>query len=392
MKPRAELRSTSHRAVPLVFAALIGSSLAAHASPVGARRDPAANHQSVRGSPTILSEFVNPNPPYHTSHASTIAQTSSGTLVAAWFGGSVESNPDVSIWFARKTGARWTPGVEVANGVQPNGKRYAAWNPVLFQEPRGPLFLFYKVGPARGWWGMVISSTDGGRTWSEPRRLPDGVFGPSKDKIVMLSDGTWLAGSETNWHVHFEVSRDAGQTWQLIAPVDRGAGFDAIQPTIVFLPQGLIEALCRTKQGVIAMTWSSDGGRTWTPLAATELPNPNSGIDSVSLADGRILLVYNHSAHLPNWSGHGDRFPLDVAISTDGLKWKHVLTLEDEPGKTKVIPVQTSPPTRERQFDALGDKGFSYPAVIQTSDGLVHITYTWNRRMIKHVVIDPRKI
>jgi predicted neuraminidase len=341
-------------------------------------------------SAVVLTEFINPKPPYHTSHASTIAQTNSGTLAAAWFCGSVESHPDVSICFARKIGDRWTPAVVVANGIQPDGKRYAAWNPVLFQQPRGPLFLFYKVGPAGHWWGMAISSTDGGRSWSEPRRLPNGVLGPSKDKLVTLPDGTWLAGSETDWRVHFELSRDAGQTWQVVGPVDEGAGFQAIQPTILLLNHGLIEALCRTKQGVIAMTWSPDGGRTWTPLAATELPNPNSGIDAVTLTDGRLLLVYNHSAHLPNWSGHGNRYPLDVAISRDGIKWKHVMTLEDEPPSN--APIQISSPTQDQQFDVFGDKGFSYPAVIQTSDGLVHITYTWNRRMIKHVIIDPRKL
>jgi predicted neuraminidase len=381
-----EVRAALHGCFSFALAfAVFGAAAVADASPRPSVAQPTTGKSAV-----ILTEFVNPHPPYHTSHASTIAQTSSGTLVAAWFCGSVEGRPDVSICFARKAKDGWTPAVVVANGIQPDGKRYATWNPVLFQQPHGPLFLFYKVGPAGGWWGMVITSTDGGRTWSEPRRLPNGVLGPSKDKIVTLPDGTWLAGSETDWRVHFELSRDAGQTWQSIGPVDEGAGFQAIQPTILLLPYGLIEALCRTKQGVIAMTWSSDGGRTWTPLAATELPNPNSGIDAVKLADGRFLLVYNHSAHLPNWSGHGNRYPLDVAISRDGIKWKHVLTLEDEPPSN--APIQLSPPTQDQQFDVFGDKGFSYPAVIQTSDGLVHITYTWNRRMIKHVVIDPRKL
>jgi predicted neuraminidase len=349
-----------------------------------------------RKTPVFLTEFINPKPPYRTSHASTIAQTSSGALVAAWFGGSSEGHADVGIWFARKTGGRWNSAVEVANGDQGDGKRYAAWNPVLFQPPRGRLFLFYKVGPSpSAWWGMVITSADDGRTWSKPRRLSDGVLGPIKNKPVMLSDGTWLSGASTetsgNWRVHFELSRDAGQTWQLIAPVDPGVGFQAIQPTVLGLAGGMIEALCRTQQGVIAMTWSSDGGRTWTPLAATELPNPNSGIDAVRLADGRLLLVYNHSAHLPNWSGHGNRSPLDVAISADGVDWKHALTLENQPHDSSA-PIQTSPPTPGQQLDVFGDKGFSYPAVIQTSDGLVHITYTWNRRMIKHVVVDPKRL
>ena len=130
-----------------------------------------------------------------------------------------------------------------------------------------------------------------------------------------------------------------------------------------------MQALCRTKQGVVAQTWSRDGGKTWSALTATELPNPNSGTDAVTLADGRQLIVYNHSAHRAG-EAKGDRFPLDVAVSADGLKWKHVLTLESEP----VV------------------SGYAYPAVIQTSDGRVHVTYTAGRKTIKHVDLDPNQL
>jgi predicted neuraminidase len=331
---------------------------------------------SARGAnPILLSETINDRAPYRSSHASTIVETASRHLVAAWFGGTAERNPDVGIWVARRGQTTWEPAVEVANGLQPDGKRYPTWNPVLFQAPNGPLILFYKVGPSPSqWWGMVKTSADEGRTWTDARRLPDGILGPIKDKPVVLRDGSWLAGSSNEappdgWRVHFERSRDAGRTWEKIGPIDKGAGFEAIQPTILFPPNGKLEALCRTKQGVIAMTWSSDNGSTWTPLAAAPLPNPNSGIDAVTLADGRLLLVYNHSAHEPGRSG-GPRYPLDVAISGDGLKWEHVLVLEDEPRRD----------------------GYAYPAVIQTSDGLIHITYTWDRKTIKHVVIDAAKL
>jgi predicted neuraminidase len=118
---------------------------------------------------------------------------------------------------------------------------------------------------------------------------------------------------------------------------------------------------------VIATTWSRDGGRTWDALVPASLPNPNSGIDALTLADGRHVLVYNHAAPRPG-SSTGPRYPLNVALSTDGLAWSAAATLEDEP---------------------LAD-GYAYPAVIQSSDGLVHVTYTWNRRRIKHAVIDPR--
>jgi len=355
--------------------------------------------QSRHGSSILISELINEHAPYHSSHASTIAETTAGTLVAAWFGGTGERNPDVGIWVARHVGGHWMNAAEVATGLQSDGTRYPTWNPVLFQAPRGALFLFYKVGPsASEWWGMVTTSADDGRTWNAPRRLADGVLGPIKDKPVVLPDGAWLAGSDIEGSGHprvqFEISRDAGQTWQVLEPVDPGPGFDAIQPTILLPSRGRIEALCRTKQGVIAATWSSDTGRTWTPLAATELPNPNSGIDGLTLADGRLLLVYNHSAQLPNWPGHGYRYPLDVALSRDGLKWEHVLTIEDvprAPTNQRGSDVRLSAPTRAEQLDII-NLGFSYPAVIQTSDGLVHITYSWNRKAIKHVVIDPRKL
>ena len=173
------------------------------------------------------------------------------------------------------------------------------WNPVLFQPRSGPLVLFYKVGPSpREWWGMMTTSSDEGTTWSTPKRLPDRILGPIKNKPVQLADGAWLSPSSTEgvnesntdhgpaeggWLVHFELSRDAGKTWEIIGPVSKGAPkFDAIQPSILFHKKSDLQAVCRTKQGVIAQTWSKDGGKSWTALTAAELPNPNSGIDAVT--------------------------------------------------------------------------------------------------------------
>ncbi len=320
--------------------------------------------------------FINDAPPYPESHASTIVEVSKGHLVAAWFGGTKERAPDVGIWVAHFQNNRWSEAVEVADGRQSNGPRLPTWNPVLFNPPGGPLVLFYKVGPSPStWWGMMRTSEDGGRNWSPARRLPDGFLGPIKNKPVVLADGAWLCPSSTEsaydgWRVHFELTRDRGETWEKIGPVGKGAGFDAIQPSILFHSDGRLEALCRTRQGTVAMTWSADGGRSWSGLAATELPNPNSGTDALTLKDGRQLVVYNHSGHRPDEPGKGDRWPLDVAISSDGLSWRRVVTLEKDP-----LP-----------------SGYAYPAVIQTADGLVHITYTWGRKKIKHVVLKPSSL
>jgi predicted neuraminidase len=320
----------------------------------------------------LVNEFIYETAPYPSAHASTIVETTSHEIVAAWFGGTHERAPDVGIWVSRHENGRWTPSAEVATGVQPDGTRLPTWNPVLFQPRGAPLMLFYKVGPSpETWWGMLRTSADGGRTWSEAHRLPDGILGPIKDKPVQLADGTIVAGSSTEsesepsrWRVHFERTADGGKTWTSTPPLDDGGAIDAIQPTILFRgPTGgaRLLALGRTRQDRIFSTSSDDGGRTWSTLSLIEdLPNPNAGIDAVTLVDGRQLLVYNPTTH--------GRTPLAVALSSDGRHWTKVLTLEDQPGE------------------------YSYPAVIQTSDGRVHVTYTWKRQRVKHVVLDPARL
>jgi predicted neuraminidase len=317
----------------------------------------------------VLSEFIFETVPFASAHASTIAETSQG-LVAAWFGGTREGAPDVGIWVSRREGSAWLAPVEVATGVQADGTRHPCWNPVLFQMPDATLLLFYKVGPSpQTWWGMVRTSKDAGRTWSEARRLPDGILGPIKNKPVRLQDGTLLAPSSTEspatpsaWRVHFERSTDGGLTWTTAAPAERAGApaIDAIQPSILLHPGGALQAVGRTKSGKVFDSRSTDGGRTWSALALTSLPNPNSGIDAVTLRDGRHLIVYNHTPQ--------GRSPLNVSVSRDGTAWEAAAVLESEPGE------------------------YSYPAVIQSSDGLVHITYTWKRQRIRHVTIDPAKL
>jgi predicted neuraminidase len=315
-------------------------------------------------SPILTNEFIYETAPFPSAHASTIVETPDG-LVAAWFGGTAERNPDVGIWTSRQVQGRWTAPLEVANGVESAQRRYPTWNPVLFQPRTGPLQLFYKVGPSPSeWWGMVTISPDRGRTWSTGRRLPDGILGPIKNKPVQLADGDILSGSSTEnagWQVHFERSTDGGATWSATAPINDGKDIPAIQPSILHHSDGKIQAVGRSRNGKVFSTWSSNNGIDWSPLALLDLPNPNAGIDAVALRDGRFLLVYNHTT-----SG---RSPLNIAVSGDGRAWQAALVIEDENGSE-----------------------FSYPAVIQTSDNLVHITYTWKRRRIKHLVVDPSRL
>jgi predicted neuraminidase len=232
--------------------------------------------------------------------------------------------------------------------------------------------LFYKVGPNPDtWWGMVKESSNQGKSWSVARRLPEDIAGPVRAKPVLLDDGRLLCGSSTEnkgWRVHMEWTTDLGRTWSRTEALNDGKDFAAIQPTILRHGGGKLQILCRSDE-TLRESWSSDGGKTWSPPTASILPNPSAGIDAVKLTDGRHLLVYNHSTR-----NTGKRSKLNVAVTSDGKHWKAAVKLED--GRT------------------IGGKKAhgAYPGAILASDGLVHICYSWGRGRINYVVIDPDKL
>lgn len=318
------------------------------------------------------SEFVFPvgSTSFASSHASTIVELKDGGLLAAWFGGSGEGKPDVAIWSARHTARGWSRPAELAR--EPN---IACWNPVLFHTADGKLWLYYKFGPNPAEWTAARrSSTDDGHTWSPIEHLPAGLIGPVRAKPFVLPDGAIVSGSSIesyrSWALWIERSTDNGSTWTKAGPLvpDFPAGaepppahgfpnFGLIQPSVVALGPGHLRLYARSTEQIarICISDSHDAGRTWSKPHPIDLPNPNSGIDAVALADKRVVLIYNDTPH--------GRSPLNLAISTDGEHFHNFATLESQPGE------------------------FSYPAIIQTRSGDLEITYTWNRKSIRHVHI-----
>lgn len=321
----------------------------------------------------VKEEFIYDKAPFPSCHAATIAETPGG-LVAAWFGGTKERNPDVEIYVSRLVNNKWTAPVSVANGIQNDSLRLPTWNPVLYQVPNGELILFYKIGPKpSAWWGMIKTSKDGGVTWSAATKMPEGYIGPVKNKPVLLSNGKLFCPSSkegNGWTIHFEVTPDFGKTWKTVGPINGGKELPAIQPSLLVHGNGKLQIIARSKSRALVESWSSDNGETWKALAKTNLPNNNSGTDAVTLKDGRQLLVYNHvlpPADAKN--GKGARTPLNVSISKDGKNWEAALVLEDS-----------------------DISQYSYPSVMQSADGMVHIVYTWRRKKIKYVKVDPSKL
>lgn len=318
----------------------------------------------------IQTQFVFESADFPSCHSASLVEVDNG-LLATYFGGTHERHPDVCIYTSRRVAGVWQNPVCVADGIDPTtGKRYPTWNPVLFRPEGGPLFLFYKVGPSPStWWGMYKTSNDDGRTWSSARRLPQGILGPIKNKPVQLKDGsiispTSIEGPQIGWRVYFERSEDGGFTWRKTHLIDQSPDIQAIQPSILIHSDRHLQAIGRTqKNGRIFSTWSDDAGHTWSRIELLDLPNCNSGTDAVTLKNGQHLLIYNHS------NTNKFRFPLALARSKNGRDWECVGQLETEP------PGQ-----------------YSYPCIIQTRAGRIHVAYTWKRLKIKHVEIDPERL
>ncbi|HET7841212.1 MAG TPA: sialidase family protein [Terriglobia bacterium] len=299
---------------------------------------------------------------YPSCHASTLVELPDGELQAAWFAGSEEGAGDVA-----ELSSRLAPGSTAWSkpqvAVDTPGK--ADGNPVLHVDRHGRVWMFYvtKENDRRPQWAqcpiMCRVSTDGGRTFGPQRIIHAELGWMDRNKPIYLSNGDLLLPlyDERNWTSLVFISPNDGATWSA-SQVIAGKGGN-IQPTLAQLSDGSVLALMRTGSNHHRL-WkavSRDNGRTWSSPQETDLPNPNSACDMVRLADGHLVLAFNNSTT--------GRTPLTVALSTDeGRSWPSKRNLETAPGE------------------------FSYPAVIQTRDGLIHVTYTYQRRSIKHVVLN----
>lgn len=306
------------------------------------------------------------NEHFKSSHASTIVKMSDGRFMSAYFAGTGEGYDDVRIWFSVYENGTWNKPAQV-----PSEDTVAHWNPVLINF--GDFVrLYYKVGAEIPYWVTKYTDTyDGGKTWSAPQELvpgdTSGGRGPVRNKSVVLTDGTVIAGASTEqgpWRAFFDISVDGGKTWEktdfIVAKGINGKEIGMIQPTIWQDKEGAVHAMFRTDCGRIYRSDSLDGGRTWSEAYSTGLMNNSSGIDCVMTDDGRLWLV-----HTP--VGMKVRNRLILSVSEDnGETWKDVMTLENS------INLAAE---------------YSYPAIIAEGNRL-YITYTHSRKTINYAFIE----
>ena len=295
-------------------------------------------------------------------HASTVLPLDDGSVIAAWFAGSSESDDDVKILTSvRGTDGKWGEPIRVS--ADPN---VAHWNPVLFQNDDGTITLYFKVGKNTQYWKTYYSTSTDGKVWATPKELVpgdnSGGRGPVKNKPIRLKNGTILAPGSTEiddkYRCFVDISTDNGKTWNRTPEINssflRFFKVPMIQPTLWESKDGSVHMFTRTKVGKIYRSDSYDGGKTWCTAYPTNLPNNNSGIDLDTDDSGRIFLVYN-PVGIP-----GIRTPLALAVSLDD-------------GKTF---------TKIKTFET-GLAEYSYPAVVVKGD-TIHITYTYERDYIAY--------
>lgn len=369
--------------------------------------------------PVISESFIFPQQTKHV-HGSSIVSLPNGDFLVAWFEGSGERTADdVKIMGARllKGSIKWstpflladTPDLPDCNPVlflNRNGKLFLVWVAVLANRWEYSI-LRYKTSidylkdstPIWNWQDNILLKPDerfARVTVSQFKQLPkqelawsefahsydtmiieaskdsrkSGIGWMTRIKPLLLENGRILLplySDGFNFSM-LAISDNDGDTWHPSLPIISRGG---IQPALARKRNGHITAFMRDNgdsPNRVQMSESADKGETWSAAVKTEIPNAGSSVELLVLKNGKWAFIGNDV--------EDGRYRLSLYISEDeGNSWKYKTVLEkEEPGKGS----------------------FSYPSLIQTNDGIIHITYSYQLgntgETIKYVVINPEKL
>jgi predicted neuraminidase len=329
--------------------------------------------------PIFFEEAVNPESPHPMSHVASITELPDGRLAAAWYAGTREGAGDVGIYLATKSDGdtRWSQpnAIVTRESAARDLHRYIrkVGNAVIFADATGRLSLLYVSVSMGGWSGSSLNlttSTDGGATWTRSERLTLSPFFNVAELVknapTALTYGRWAVPIYHELLSTFPEVLWLDETGNGVraSKTRLSAGWFGYQPALTALTANTAVAVLRNDDAAktVSISRTEDGGRTWSTPQPLNLPNPDAGLDAIRLTDGRLLLAFNDSKI--------GRENLRLAVSRDqGQTWTRIATVAEEPGAD-----------------------FSYPFLMQGSNGDVHLVYTWKRASIRHVVFNPASI
>lgn len=339
---------------------------------------PAAKSLTDNDPPFFSEGFINPVAHTKMVHVGSICELKGGGFAAIWYGGSREGAGDTALYFSTIQGGMgkgWSkPKVIVdAGSASTELRRFVkkVGNSIIFADPEDRLWLVYVTICLGGWSDSSLNvkvSADQGKTWKRSQRLTLSPFFNISELVrnrpLRLRDGgfflpvyheclgkfpeaLWFHALQPHKSILYRKTRMAG-------------GKSFIQPSVVAYGSRFATAFYRScsAERTVAMATTEDAGLTWSDPQHLRLPNPDSGLSAILLSQGRIILAFNDSKY--------DRGNLRLAVSSDGgAQWITFATIEDQKGQE-----------------------FSYPYLIRSKDGRVHLVYTWRRKHIKHVVFN----
>lgn len=369
--------------------------------------------------PSFKAQFVSSNPG-QAVHAPSLVELKDGSLRAVWFSGTREGAGDVTIQTAvmNLASQRWEPETTLFNRIQ---LERGLWryikklgNPVIARAPDGSLHLWIVNVSLGGWAGSAITwsrSVDEGKTWSTPRRLVTSPFlnisTLVKGAPVAMADGSISLPVYHEFVTKFAEVLHLNALGQVVDKTRIPASRTSLQPVVLVAGPDEATAYMRSGQGGRVVTsGTTNAGKTWSPALAASLPNPDSALAGLTSTQGDKWLALN-----PTVTGR-ESLALVMARSTgsfDSAKPFYVegtAALQFAPLTSLSIAAHADLLGQELKAQGAGDAAiaayvasaarqlcgptacvqeFSYPFLLQTRDGSIHLIYTWHRSRIKYV-------